>query len=299
MRILITGAGGFIGQHLTTELRTAGHTVHGVDLEHGDLRHDGVAEKLVRRYEPEVVVHLAAQVGRLFSEDDHANAVDANTTMTLRVAQACARHGARLVHTSTSEVYGDHGNTIVPEDAPLTGKPTGIYALSKRWSEDAAREYAPDGLIILRPSMPYGPGAPPGRGRRALDNFLWQAHHRMPITVHEGASRSWCWIGDTTHGIRMIIESGEQGAFNVGRDDVEVPMFDLAVMACRIAGASPALIDMVAPPARQTVVKRLATGRLRALGWEPSVELDEGLHLVYGWVQQFDKDGYMAAQVAA
>lgn len=299
MRILITGAHGFIGQHLTTDLRAAGHIVHGADLEHGDLRKDGVADRLVSMASPDVVVHLAAQVGRLFSEDDHAHAVDANTTMTLRVAQACARHGARLVHTSTSEVYGDHGDQIVPEDAPLTGKPTGIYALSKRWSEDAAREYAPDGLVILRPSMPYGPGAPPGRGRRALDNFLWQAHHRMPITVHQGASRSWCWIGDTTRGIRTIIESGEQGAFNVGRDDVEVPMLDLARMACRMAGAPTALIDLVDPPARQTVVKRLSTDRLRALGWEPTVELDEGLAAVYEWVQQFDADGLMAMWAAA
>ena len=287
MRILVTGAAGFIGKHLVTHLARRGFTVVGVDFQDGDLRETGVADQLIGQHLPDVVVHLAAQVGILFNEDDCAHAINSNATMTLRVAQACTKHGARLVHTSTSEVYGDHGDQLVDEDAPLIGKPTGIYAISKRWSEDAAREYAPEGLAIIRPSMPYGTGAPVGRGRRAMDNMLWQAHHRKPITVHRGAVRSWCWIGDVMEAYELILRTGATGAFNIGRDDDERSMLWLAEEACRLASAPTSLIQLVDPPLKKTMVKRLSTAKLRAMGWRPKVDLQQGMAEVYKWVIQF------------
>ncbi len=288
MKILITGAAGFIGTHLFPHLKRAGHHVVGVDYSDGDLRTNGTAEYLVGLNKPDVVVHLAAQVGIYFNESDCAHAIESNATMTLRVAKACAMHGARLVHVSTSEVYGDHGDELVDENAPLTAKPTGIYAISKRWSEDAAREYAPDGLVIIRPSMPYGAGAPPGRGRRAMDNMLWQAHHRKPIIVHRDSKRSWCHISDVCDGFQMIIESGETGAFNVGRDDDERTMLEIAEMSCMMAGAPTSLITLVDPPAKKTMVKRLSTARLFALGWKPTVQLETGMSDLYEWIKQFE-----------
>jgi len=291
MKILCTGAHGFIGSWLVPELYACGHEVISVDFKDGDLRESGVAMELVAKHEPDVVIHLAAQVGILFNEDDHGRAIESNVTMTLRVAQACGANGARLVHTSTSEVYGDHGEEVVDEDAPLQGRATGIYALTKRWSEDVCREYAPDGLVILRPSMPYGPGAPPGRGRRAMDNMIWQANYNRPIIVHRGSSRSWCWAGDLVRGIRMIVESGEIGAFNVGRDDNEISMLAVAEMACELTGADVSLIREVDPPQRKTMVKRLSTERLRALGWEPKVGLTEGMLQVRDWIVTFDAEG--------
>ena len=207
--------------------------------------------------------------------------------MTMRVAKACAKHGVRLMHTSTSEVYGEHGDKVLDEDTPLIGKPTGIYAISKRWSEDAAHEYAPDGLVIIRPSMPYGPGTPPGKGRRAMDNMLWQAHHKKPIVVHKGAVRSWCWIGDVVRGWEMILKSGQAGAFNIGRDDDERSMLWMAKEACKIAGAEELLIQEVEPPMNKTMIKRLSTKKLQNLGWKSEVEVSEGMQLVYKWVKNF------------
>jgi nucleoside-diphosphate-sugar epimerase len=247
-----------------------------------------MAEYLIGVNKPDVVVHLAAQVGIYFNECDCANAIDANATMTLRVAKACASHGARLVHTSTSEVYGDHGDQLVDENEPLTAKPTGIYAISKRWSEDAAREYAPDGLVIIRPSMPYGAGAPPGRGRRAMDNMLWQAHHRKPIAVHRNSYRSWCHISDVCRGYQMIIESGAVGAFNVGRDDDERSMHEIALRSCELAGAPTSLIQLVDPPAKKTMIKRLSTRRLFEMGWKPEIDLETGMINLYEWIKQFN-----------
>ena len=291
MNILITGGRGFLGSHLATELEAAGHITHSVDIHEADLRDEGETLALITGYRPQVVVHFAAQVGRQFCEDDPAHAIRSNVDATLHVAKACEYVGAQLVHTSTSEVYGEHGDAVCDEQAPLVGRPTGMYALTKRWSEDVAVEYGPEVVKILRPSMPYGPGAPPGRGRRALDNFLWQAHHRMPLTVHRDATRSWCWIGDATRAIRTVIESDETGPFNIGRDDAEVSMLKVAQMACAIAGAPPSLITEIDPPERQTVVKRLSTARLRSLGWEPKVDLRTGMGEVYKWVQNFDEDG--------
>lgn len=287
MKILITGAKGFIGKHLSNYLELYGYEVIGIDYQDGDLRDDAMAEQLIGKYKPEVVVHLAAQVGIYFNEQDCVHSINSNAIMTLRVAQACAKYGARLYHTSTSEVYGEYGDQLIDEDAPLIGKPTGIYAISKRWSEDVAQEYAPDGLVIIRPSMPYGPGAPPGKGRRAMDNMLWQAYHNKPITVHKGSVRSWCWIGDMVRGWEIIIRSGQSGAFNIGRDDDEKTMLYIAQESCRIANVPTSLIQEVDPPARKTVIKRLSTKKLQSLGWVPSMGLSEGMWYVYEWVKKF------------
>jgi nucleoside-diphosphate-sugar epimerase len=289
--ILVTGAKGFLGAALLADLERAGHEVVGIDIEDGDLRDAKKVDHLLHDLAPRKVVHMAAQVGRQFCEDDAAHAIDANVKMTYNVASSCAKYGAELIYTSTSEVYGEHGDAVCDESVPLTGTPTGMYALTKRWSEDVARQYGPRGLKIFRPSMPYGPGAPPGRGRRALDNFLWQAHHRMPIKVHIGATRSWCYIDDATRAMRMVIEGDEVGPFNIGRDDAEVSMLALADMCCDLAGAPYSLIEQVLAPHGQTVVKRLSTERLRAIGWKPEIELDEGIQRVYDWIKNFDAEG--------
>ncbi len=292
MKVLITGAEGFIGKHLSAHLKDLNYEVIGVDFKDGDLREDGVADMIIGRYKPSVVIHLAAQVGIYFNECDCVHAINSNATMTLRVAKACTKHGARLIHTSTSEVYGDRGEEMLREDEPLIGKPTGIYAISKRWSEDAAKEYAGDGLVIIRPSMPYGPGEAVGQGRRAMDNMLWQAYWRMPIIVHKGSARSWCWIGDTVAGYELILREGASGIFNVGRDDAEVSMLEIAHMACDLARVPYGLITEVEPPLKKTVIKRLSTEKLRSLGWVPTVELSEGMPQVFEWVKNFDHKGH-------
>lgn len=296
MKILVTGAAGFIGRHLCNELETACHDVIRTDREptrgyQVDLLAPGAAHKLITGLQPDVVVHLAAQVGRLFGEDDWRLTIESNAVMTTFVAAATAAAGARLMYASTSEIYGDQGDATCEEDGPQV-LPHNLYGLSKRWGEETCQLYAPDGLQVIRPSMPYGPGVPPGRGRRALDNILWQAWTHQRIPIHRGAERSWCWIGDAVRGIRLIIESGEPGAYNVGRDDRPISMLDLAHECVALAGRDDEdLIDLVTPPHAQTVVKRLSTDKLRSLGWAPEVELDEGLPQVFEWVKNYDVNG--------
>ena len=306
----MTGAAGFIGSHLCRELWDNGHDVRGLDnhvtdavpynqpLEkllpwwHGAATYLDDALEIEKRldaeraigWEPDVVIHLAAKVGRLFGEDDVYRTAQDNAGMTAHVAKVCGDRGIRLMYASTSEVYGDRGDHLCLEDEPFVGVPHNIYGLSKRWGEEACQLYAPDGLVLLRLSMPYGPGLPAGRGRAALINFLYSALHLEPITVHRGSERSWCWIGDTVRGVRMLLQGMHTGAFNIGRDDNALTMREVAEMACDLTGAPYDLIREVDAPARQTVVKRLSTTKIRSLGWRPEVDLPEGMERTLAYV---------------
>ena len=287
-RIVITGGRGFIGSHLEVELREAGgHEVQPMDRTDGDLRDYAIAVDALRQRDPEIVIHCAAQVGRLSGEQDVSHTIQSNATMTGNVARACGSIGARLVYVSTSEVYGDQGEDLCCEDGPMV-LPHNLYGLSKRWGEEIAQLYAPRGLQVWRPSMPYGPGLPPGWGRAAIVNMLWQALHRKRILVHRGAARSWCWIGDAVRAMRLVLESGEVGAWNIGRDDAEVSMLHVARIACELTGAPLNLTEGIDPPSAQTVVKRLSTEKLRRLGWEPEVELLEGMKRTLKVVRHYD-----------
>jgi len=296
VRVAITGASGFVATWLWKELARAGHEVSGIDrvatdphITTGNLLDVDVVRDWLVRSNPHVVYHLAAQVGRIFGEQDVSHTVRSNAEMTANLARWCGELGIRLAYVSSSEVYGDLGDRPALEYGPKA-LPHNLYGLSKRWGEEACQLYAPDGLVIARLSMPYGPGVPPGRGRRAMDTFLWQAHHRMPLTVHRGAERSWCWVGDTVAGLRMVIEQPAPGVWNIGRDDDPRSMLDIARMACDMAGAPHDLIREVDPPQRQTVVKRLDTGSIRLLGWRPLVDLESGMAAVYEHVKQYGPD---------
>jgi nucleoside-diphosphate-sugar epimerase len=265
VRVLVTGAAGFIGQHLCRELVCHEHLIIPVDRNDGDLREQGVAEELLDRYHPDLVVHLAARVGRLFGEGNPFETVSDNAGMTALVAKACGGADRPLVYASTSEVYGDGGEYAWEEADIGLAEPHNVYGLSKRWGEEVCRLYAPEQLTILRLSMPYGPGHPPGTGRAALTNFLDAATKRQTITVHKNSERTWCWIGDTARAVRLVIESGQAGAWNIGRDDNRTPMRKVAEMACDLVKAPHSLIEEVDPPRMQTVVKRLATEKLQSV----------------------------------
>lgn len=308
MRILVTGAEGFIGQHLVYELsrpvtgsgQVKPHDVVGIDRAHGDLLQFGVARDLIGRYSPDLVIHLAAQVGRLFGEDDLMHTVETNVGMTALVAKACADAGAKLAYASTSEVYGDQGDSWLFEDTPLA-LPHNLYGVTKRAGEDVARLYVPD-ATILRLSMPYGPGLPHGRGRAAIVNFLWNAANGTDIEVHRGAERCWCWVGDTALGIRMAVEWDiapdsdpwdspwafglAERVWNIGRGDNPTTMLETARIACLIvsrgqhASASDRMHDLIReidPPGMQTVVKRLSSAKLESIGWRPTIDLADGM----------------------
>lgn len=316
MKVLVTGAAGFIGQHLLRELRDAGHEVVGADrhaegllgehVEHVfDMLSRGAFETVAAYERPEMIVHLAAQVGRLFGEDDMVHTIRSNAEMTGIVARVASELGCGLMYASTSEVYGDQGDDICYEHGALRLSHN-LYGVSKFWGEEVAALYseAMNGLQVIRLSMPYGPGMVPGRGRAAIINMLWQANTAQEIPVHVGAERAWCWVGDTVRGIRLALEAGDHasnadewqrgvGIYNIGRSDNPVAMLDVARMACELAGAPESLIRMVPRPPMQTIVKRLSNEKLRMLGWEPTVELREGMERVFEQVRRYNANGLL------
>lgn len=310
MKLLVTGADGFVGRWLVDELEQHGHDVHGLPgPQHGvDLCRAGEADQLVRDFAPELVVHLAARVGRAFGEDAPMQTVIDNAGMTVHVAKACGAHGVRLAYASSSEVYGDTWGVgwVADDRRPLASDvlPHNVYGLTKRWGEEACRVYV-DEPTILRLSMPYGPGHPPGYGRAALTNFVWAAMRRRPLEVHADAERAWCWIGDTVRAIRYVLEhdygrvrgevAGRPGeAWNIGRSDNATSMHRVAWLACKQAGLSEEeirkLVRVVDAPERQTVVKRLSTAKLASLGWRPTVELEEGVAAVHAYLLELERE---------
>jgi nucleoside-diphosphate-sugar epimerase len=299
MKVVVTGGAGFIGQHLCFELEQAGHEVVVIDLKLSrwhDLRFPEIVEAQFKEHQDaDICIHLAAKVGRLFGEDDPMETITDNVGMTALVAQQCGHHGIRLAYASTSEVYGDNGEALCDEiEGPFT-LPHNLYGISKLFGEDVCAHYALDGLTVFRFSMPYGPGLPAGRGRAAIINMLHQALHGKKIPVHRGAERSWCYVTDVVRAARLILEETEGGAFNVGRDDDSVSMEWVAGISCMLTGAELSLVEYVDPPAMQTVVKRLSTERIRQLGWEPEIDLEEGMRRTLEWVKTLDEAGAIAA----
>ena len=223
-RILVTGADGWLGSYLVPELELLGDEVVGVDRGDGDLAAPSVAAALMREHQPDVVVHMASAVGRERCDDDVRGTIEDSVLATTLVAQAAAEYDARLVYFSTSEVYGDMRGAWSDEEGPF-GTRHNLYALVKWWGEEVCRLYAPKGLTVIRPTMPYGPGMPfDGHGRAAVMMILRDALEGRPITVHRGARRSWCYVTDITRMLGAVIHHGLTGTWNVGRDDDDTSM---------------------------------------------------------------------------
>jgi nucleoside-diphosphate-sugar epimerase len=274
MKVLVTGASGFVGGALVEELRhaDAAYEVHPLGRQDGDLSHAEVADAAVAQARPDVVVHGAARIGVVRCADEPELAVRSNVLATALVARAAAASAARLVYLSTSDVYGSAA--AADEETPTA--PESLYALTKLWGEQAAALYAPERIAVLRLANPYGPGVDAGQAKGAVPTMLRQADAREPIPVFRGEARAFCWIGDVVRAIRLVLEAGADGAFNVGADGEPVALVDVARVACELTGAPHDLIEEVDPPPGR-VMTRIATERIRALGWRAEVPLDEGM----------------------
>jgi nucleoside-diphosphate-sugar epimerase len=283
VRFVVTGHRGFIGRWLVRELADAGHEVRGADRSTGQLERPELFDGLLADTAPHAVVHLAARVGGGRAAEAPARTIRDNAELTALIARSCAAAGTRLVYGSSCEVYGDLGGERCLESGP-TGMPLNLYGLSKRWGEEAAQLLAPNGLTIARISMPYGPGAAPGARAPAVTNILDRALRRERITVHRGARRSWCWIGDCVIGMRVLLEGNHTGVFNVGRDDDLEPLRATAERACDLAGAPRTLIEETVPPPGRTLVKVVPSDRLRALGWRPETGIHRGMTRTLDWI---------------
>lgn len=273
MRVLVTGADGFIGSHLIPELEAQGHSVFASDRDDYDLAWPGNAKDLIDQAAPDYVIHLAARYGRILCRDEPHRAVSDNAAATTELAAACAQEGIPVLYASSSEVYGDHGENLIDEESELK-TPTTIYGLSKRWGEEALKLYLqPEQLTIVRLNMAYGPGQRGGYGCCALATFIRNALEGEPLNVHLGTSRSWLYISDLVRALSLLI--GKPGVWNLANVHERVSMVETAQMVIEAVGQGGT--HRTHPPAGQIRHKRYVTTKLEALGWRPEVPLREGI----------------------
>lgn len=310
MRALVTGAEGFIGSTLVALLQDEGVDVRafahykpyaehgnlaGLDVEvlAGDVRDGGRVADAVAGCD--VVFHLAALVGIPYSYQAPESYVAVNVTGTHNVAAACQRHGARLVHTSTSEVYGSARTVPITETHPL--QPQSPYSASKIAADMMALSYwyafeLP--VSVVRPFNTYGPK----QSARAVIPTILEQLHAGATEIRLGATtptRDFTYVEDTARGFLAVARSeaavGEVVNLGAGK---EITMGDLAELLIEITGSTAKVVTDPARlrPSRSEVTRLLSdNSKAQALtGWAPKVDLREGLTRTSDWIRTHRRD---------
>lgn len=301
MRIVLTGAAGFIGSHLGARLLASGADLIAIDnlrtgsernlsrLEEAGatiLRHD-VSEPLFLEDAVDAVLHLASPASPMDFTRIPIPILKANAIGSWHMLGLAKAKSARFLLTSTSEVYGDPLVHPQPETYLGNVNPVGIrgvYDESKRFAEAITMAYHRSHGIdtrIARIFNTYGPGMRTDDGR-AVPAFIDAALKGKPLRLHGGGSttRSFCYIDDMVDGLIALLDlpAGEESArpVNLGNPD-EVSMKTLAELIVNLTGSSSELEDAPLPPddplQRMPDITRART----ILGWEPKIDLEEGL----------------------
>jgi UDP-glucuronate decarboxylase len=297
MRILVTGAAGFLGSHLTLALVSKGHEVIGLD----DLSTGAVENLLDSEGEnftfikddirtavlPDVegIFNLACPASPVHYQFDPVKTLETNVLGTLNVLRTARKIGARVLQASTSEVYGDP--LVSPQSENYWGNvnPIGIrscYDEGKRASEtlcfDYLRQYDVDSRVV-RIFNTYGPNMSIGDGR-VVSNFIVQALSGNDITVYgDGAqTRSFCFVDDLIQGLIDVFfaDKNHQTPINLGNPS-EFSMLDLAKKIITLCDSS-SMVTFEPLPSDDPRQRNPDISLARNLiGWNPKVSIDDGL----------------------
>ncbi len=297
-KILVTGGAGFIGSHLCERLIAAGHDVLCVDnyftgtkknvkhlLEHPlfeVMRHDVTFPLYV---EVERIFNLACPASPVHYQFDPVQTTKTSVHGAINMLGLAKRVKARILQASTSEVYGDP--EVHPQPESYWGKvnPIGIrscYDEGKRCAEtlffDYNRQHGTD-IKVIRIFNTYGPRMHPNDGR-VVSNFIVQALRGQDITIYGDGqqTRSFCYVDDLVEGMMRMMdtEKGFTGPINIGNPG-EFTMLQLAEKVLQLVGSKSKLVHKPLPqddPKQRKPIIDLAKSKL---GWEPKVNLDDGL----------------------
>jgi dTDP-glucose 4,6-dehydratase len=297
MRIVITGAAGFIGSHLSEALLNAGHSVVGIDnLLTGDvanIAHLAGRDFQFIKHDVTNYIYVEGHVDRVLHWASPASPIDylelpiptlkvgaLGTHKALGLAKA---KGARFVLASTSEVYGDPLEH--PQKETYWGNvnpigPRGVYDEAKRFAEAitvAYHRYHGVDTKIVRIFNTYGPRMRVNDGR-AVPAFIGQAlrNEDVPVFGDGSQTRSFTYISDLVRGIIALMESDLNEPVNIGNPH-EMTIADMAKLIIKMTGSKSQLVHKPLPTDDPKVRQPDITRARTLLGWEPKVGLEEGL----------------------
>ncbi|HEY3279573.1 MAG TPA: UDP-glucuronic acid decarboxylase family protein [Gemmatimonadales bacterium] len=298
MRILVTGAAGFLGSHLCDRLLALDHTVVGMDnlltgapanlahLEHHRaftfIRHD-VSTWIDVPGPVDGILHFASPASPIDYLEYPIPTLKVGALGTHNALGLAKAKNARFLLASTSEVYGDP--LVHPQPESYWGNvnpvgPRGVYDEAKRFAEAmtmAYHRYHRLDTRIVRIFNTYGPRMRPNDGR-VVSNFIVQALCGAPLTMYGDGSqtRSFCYVDDLIEGIVALFERGTSEPTNLGNPH-EFTVRQLAERVIALTGSDSPIVERPLPEDDPKVRQPDIAFARRTLGWEPRVALDEGL----------------------
>jgi nucleoside-diphosphate-sugar epimerase len=309
-RILVTGAGGFIGHHLVTALEQAGHEVRGVDLKRPEFAETAADEfELLDLRDPaacrmsvegiDEVYHLAADMGGIgYITTNHARIAYNNTLIDLNMLNAAAEAGvARFLYTSSACVYpayrqSDANVEPLREEHAYPADPDQAYGWEKLYTEQLCAHYLDDlGLItrVVRLHNVYGPLGTYDGGREKAPAAICRKVARakdgdeIEIWGDGEQTRSFMFVADCVEGLQRVMRSAFSQPINLGTERL-ITINELVNLVAAIAGKRLRKRHNLSGP--QGVRGRNSdNARLRAVtNWEPRISLEQGLAETYRWI---------------
>ena len=320
--VLVTGAGGFIASHLVERLVGENAKVRAfvrytsrsdigclelaspeirsnAEIVYGDLRDEHAVAEAVRGVD--VVFHLGALIAIPYSYVHPREVVETNVIGSLNVLMAARAHQPmRVVHTSTSEVYGTAQRVPIDEDHPLQGQSP--YSASKIGADKLVESFVRSfevPAVTVRPFNTYGPRQ---SARAVIPTIISQAMWRDEVRLGDVTpTRDFTYVADIVDGfVRAACAEGVAGkTLNLGSNH-EISIGDLAGLVVRLVDRT---VEVKTDPARvrpaASEVRRLRADNRRAakvLGWRPKISLEDGLTRTIEWIQKhpelFDPERY-------
>lgn len=286
--ILVTGAGGLVGTHVTRALSEKGHSVtalyrklddgpasqdwHALE---GDLLKDSTV-RMLDSIELDSIIHSAAVLPRQFYGHEAARAAQLNFLMDRRIIELCQRKNCHLLYMSSTSVYGLGTFSNLTEDASIS--PIGPYAAAKAESERKMLSELPDQSTIFRVSAPYGPGQ---RTRTVLWVFVERALANLDLTFDGTGSRQQDFTAASDVGNAVVCAlsaKSANGIFNIAGGN-PISTRELAELVLRvIPGTRSKVVASGRSDPQENYRASFDIGKPeRILGWRPLVPLEDGI----------------------